>query len=110
MNYISAPTQQGEKAYAALEGSLKKLDCEYIDLYLIHWPGTLGLNHSDPENAKKRSESWKQLVKGVRNGLTRNIGVSNYKIRHLKELLANDFGIKPAVNQVSIYQYLRILN
>lgn len=47
-----------------------------------------------------RDESWKQMTKGVKNGLARNIGVSNYLVRHLKELLANDHGVKPAVNQV----------
>lgn len=98
---ISAPSNQGEKAYAALETSLKKLDCGYIDLYLIHWPGVFGINGSDVDNSKKRDESWKQMVKGVKNGLTKNIGVSNYNVNHLKELLANDHSIKPAVNQVS---------
>ncbi|KAJ8946098.1 hypothetical protein NQ318_010395 [Aromia moschata] len=72
----------------------------YIDLYLIHWPGVYGVNASKTDNSRKRDQSWQQLVKGVKNGLTRNIGVSNYNVRHLKELLANDHGIKPAVNQV----------
>lgn len=99
-NFV-APSDQGEKAYEALETSLKKLDCDYIDLYLIHWPGVHGLNGSHQENSKKRDESWQQMVKGVKNGLTRNIGVSNYNVHHLTELLANNHGIKPAVNQVS---------
>lgn len=94
------PADQGEKAYSALETSLKKLDSGYIDLYLIHWPGVFGVNSSLDENRKRRDESWKQLVKGVKNGLVRNIGVSNYNVKHLKELMANDHGIKPAVNQV----------
>nr|CAH7743725.1 unnamed protein product [Callosobruchus chinensis] len=95
-----APHDQGEKAYQALETSLKNLDCEYLDLYLIHWPGVHGVNSSSEENKKLRQESWKQMVKGVKNGLTRNIGVSNYNVRHMKELLANDGGVKPAANQV----------
>ncbi|KAG5880457.1 hypothetical protein JTB14_028790 [Gonioctena quinquepunctata] len=91
---------QGEKAYQALELSLKNLDCQYIDLYLIHWPGAHGVDPSSSENSKLRNESWKQLVKGKKNGLTRNIGVSNYNVQHLTELLNNDHGVKPAVNQV----------
>ncbi|XP_060520012.1 glyoxal reductase-like [Cylas formicarius] len=95
-----SPNDQGEKAYDALQESLRKLDCGYIDLYLIHWPGAYGVNASKVNNSALRAESWKQMVKGVKDGLTRNIGVSNYLVRHLKELSANDFGIKPAVNQV----------
>ncbi|CAG9816340.1 unnamed protein product [Phaedon cochleariae] len=95
-----SPADHGEKAYQALESSLKNLDSGYIDLYLIHWPASFALNASDPKNAELRDESWKQLVKGVKNGLTKSIGVSNYNVRHLKELLKNDHGIKPVVNQV----------
>lgn len=79
---------------------MKKLDCGYIDLYLIHWPGVFGVNASNAENSRKRAESWKQMIKGVKNGLTRNIGVSNYNVHHLTELLQIGLG-KPAVNQVS---------
>ncbi|KAJ8919628.1 hypothetical protein NQ315_006154 [Exocentrus adspersus] len=95
-----SPDDQGEKAYDALEKSLKNLDCEYIDLYLIHWPGKHGVNASKEENSVARDLSWQHMVKGVKNGLVRNIGVSNYNVRHMKELLGNNHGIKPAVNQV----------
>ncbi|CAG9857323.1 unnamed protein product [Phyllotreta striolata] len=95
-----APSDQGERAYVALERSLRNLDCDYIDLYLIHWPGVQGVRGQERNNSLSRRESWKQLVRGVRTGLTRNIGVSNYNVKHMKELLENDFGVKPAVNQV----------
>lgn len=77
------------------------MDCDYIDLYLIHWPGVYGSNATYAENNKKRDESWQQLVKGVKDELIKDIGVSNYNIGHLKDLLANDHGIKPTLNQVS---------
>lgn len=96
-----APDDQGEGAFESLKESVRKLDCDYVDLYLIHWPGVHGLNASNSNNSRLRDESWKQMTKGVRDGLAKNIGVSNYLVRHLKELLANDHGIKPAVNQVS---------
>ncbi|KAG5880458.1 hypothetical protein JTB14_028791 [Gonioctena quinquepunctata] len=100
-----APSDQGEKAYKALELSLKNLDCEYIDLYLIHWPGANGVNASSSENSKLRNESWKQLVKGKKNGLTRNIGISNYNVGHMTELLNNNHGVKPAVNQIEWHPF-----
>lgn len=96
-----APDDQGERAYEALKESVRKLDVDYVDLYLIHWPGVHGLNASNSNNSRLRDESWELMTKGVRNGLAKNIGVSNYLVRHLKELLAKDHGIKPAVNQVS---------
>lgn len=99
-NIYSAPTDQGESAYSALETSLRKLDSGYIDLYLIHWPRVFGISGSQNQNRIKRDQSWQQMVKGVKNGLTRNVGVSNYNVHHLRELLSNNHGIKPAVNQV----------
>ncbi|XP_050302462.1 glyoxal reductase-like [Anthonomus grandis grandis] len=95
-----SPDDQGAQAYEALKESVKKLDCGYVDLYLIHWPGSHGVNASNTNNSRLRDESWKQMVKGLKEGLAKNIGVSNYLVRHLKELAANNYGIKPAVNQV----------
>ncbi|XP_019867721.1 glyoxal reductase-like [Aethina tumida] len=95
-----SPADQGEKAYEALKESVTNLDCGYLDLYLIHWPGVFGTNSSSSSNLAKRDLSWQMLVKGVKDGLTRNIGVSNYNVRHMNQILKNDHGIKPAVNQV----------
>lgn len=50
---------------------IEKLDCEYIDVYLIHWPGTYGVSSTSPENARLRDISWQQMVKGVENGLVK---------------------------------------
>jgi diketogulonate reductase-like aldo/keto reductase len=77
-----------DTALAAFDRSLSDLALGYIDLYLIHWPV--------PET---RLESWKALEKIFSEGRTRAIGVSNFMIKHLEELLAH-CDEPPAVNQI----------
>jgi diketogulonate reductase-like aldo/keto reductase len=83
-----------QKALAAFEESLNKLGLAYIDLYLIHWP---------VEDSRK--DSWRALEKLLEQGECRAIGVSNYMIHHLEELLDNSSTV-PAVNQVEFSPYL----
>ncbi len=79
---------------AACERSLNKLGLSYIDLYLIHWPVK-----------DLRKETWKAMETLLQEGKCRAIGVSNYMIWHLKELLNNSLTI-PAVDQVEFSPYL----
>ena len=65
-----------DQGIAACEQSLAKLDLDYIDLYLIHWPVD-----------KLRSDSWRALIELRDRGVCRSIGVSNYTIRHLDKML-----------------------
>ncbi len=83
-----------DKALKAFDKSLKNLCLDYIDLYLIHWPGT-----------DKRKEAWKALENIYESGRCRAIGVSNYMIHHLEELLGYA-NIIPAVNQVEFHVFL----
>ena len=83
-----------KKTLKAFDRSLKKLDLEFVDLYLIHWPAT-----------SKRDETWKALEKIYEEGRAKAIGVSNYTIRHLKELLEVS-EVVPAVNQVEFSPFL----
>ena len=83
-----------DKTLKAFERSLKKLDMSYVDLYLIHWPVS-GL----------RNETWKGLEKIYEDGKARSIGVSNFTIRHLNELLEATSTI-PAVNQFEFSPFL----
>ena len=83
-----------ESALRAFEKSRRELGLDYVDLYLIHWP-VPGL----------RQESWKALLKIRDEGLARSIGVSNYTIRHLEELLRAS-PAPPAVNQVEFHPFL----
>ncbi|MDP4104280.1 MAG: aldo/keto reductase [Bacillota bacterium] len=80
----------------AFETSLDKLQLDYLDLYLIHWPG--------PDKYKYR-ETWRALEKLYKDGRVRAIGVSNFQIHHLEDLIAYS-EIKPMVNQVELHPSL----
>jgi diketogulonate reductase-like aldo/keto reductase len=82
------------QAVKACEQSLQRLGLEYLDLYLIHWP-VHGL----------RLASWQALEQLYSQGRVRAIGVSNYTVRHLQELLAYA-RIAPLVNQVEFSPFL----
>lgn len=79
-----------ESTLAAFEESRRKLQLEYIDLYLIHWP------------KDKNVETWRALEKLYKDGAVRAIGVSNFKPHHLEEILAV-CEVAPMVNQVELH-------
>lgn len=78
---------------AAFHASLKKLGLAYIDLYLIHWP------------VPERNETWTIMERLQKEKLVRSIGVSNFTILHLTELMKTST-IMPAVNQVEFNPFL----
>jgi diketogulonate reductase-like aldo/keto reductase len=88
--FITSKLSPADQGYAstkeAVQKSLAKLGTSYIDLYLIHWPGTQKLKPSDAVNKAKRMESWNALEELYQAGLLRAIGVSNYTINHLREM------------------------
>lgn len=83
-----------ETTLQAFETSLNKLGLDYLDLYLIHWPGV-----------DKYKDTWKALEKLYKDGRVRAIGVSNFQIHHLEDLMS-DCEIKPMVNQVEFHPHL----
>lgn len=85
-----------EKAKAAIETSLEKLQLEYLDLYLIHWPNPLALRD---RWAETNAQTWRAMEEAVAAGKIRAIGVSNFRVKHLDALLETA-KIKPVVNQI----------
>lgn len=84
-----------DTALRAYHDSLNRLMLSHVDLYLIHWPVQ-----------DVRRETWRALVTLVKEGSCRAVGVSNYTIRHLEELLNETHGVVPAVNQVELHPFL----
>lgn len=88
--------------FKIVKESLRKLQTDYLDLMLIHWPGIDGLKDNSTDVVKYRHEAWKALSKFKEQGLIKSIGVSNFVIRHLEDLKkASD--VVPAVNQVEFH-------
>jgi methylglyoxal/glyoxal reductase len=83
-----------ESTIAAYETSLKKLGLDYLDLYLIHWPVE-----------GKYKEAWRALETLYKEGKVKAIGVSNFHVHHLEELM-KDAQVKPMVNQVEYHPRL----
>ncbi|KAK1889717.1 putative oxidoreductase [Dissostichus eleginoides] len=99
------PKDQGEGAMEGALRSLAQLDLGYIDLYLIHWPGTQGRVVTDQRNPGNRAESWAALEKLHAQGKLKAIGVSNYTPAHMRELIQS-CKIPPALLQVEFHPRL----
>lgn len=85
---------RAKRTMAAFEESLERLDTDYVDLYLVHWP-VQGFYQ----------ETWQVMEEIYRNGRAKAIGVSNFQIHHLEDIL-KDGEIVPAVNQIEFHPFL----
>ena len=83
-----------ETTIAAYEESLKKLGLDYLDLYLVHWP-----------SEGKYKDTWRALETLYKEKRVRAIGVSNFQIHHLQDVM-KDAEIKPMINQVEYHPRL----
>jgi len=87
--------QGHDEALRAFDASLERLGLEYVDLFLLHWP-----------LAGKRLESWRALERLYEEKRARSIGVSNFLVPHLTELLGKAKHV-PAVNQIELTPFLQ---
>ena len=79
-----------EETKAAFQASLDRLGTDYLDLYLIHWP------------SPKYIETWKAMEELYHEGKIKAIGVSNFQIHHLEDLLAHS-EVVPVINQIETH-------
>ena len=83
-----------DETIAAFHESLKKLQTEYLDLYLIHWP------------SEGYTEKWRAMESLYNDGLIKSIGVSNFEKAHMEKLLASA-KVKPTVDQIETHPYFQ---
>lgn len=88
-----------ENIINACKRTIKNLNCEYLDLYLIHWPASKAV-HDDW--IEINNETWKAFEYLYEQGLVKAIGVCNFKVNQLEELIKNA-KIKPMVNQIEFH-------
>ncbi len=86
--------QRKQRIHEAFEESLDRLGMEYVDLYLIHWP-VKGFYQ----------KTWKKMEEIYKSGKAKAIGVSNFLVHQLEDIL-NDCQVIPAVNQVEFHPFL----
>ncbi|KAJ9622011.1 H/ACA snoRNP pseudouridylase subunit [Taxawa tesnikishii (nom. ined.)] len=100
-----------------LDLSLKALGLDYVDLYLMHWPVPMNPKGNDPKFPKlpdgsrdldkswSYQQTWKEMEKVLKTGKVKAIGVANFSVKFLEELLP-EAEVTPAVNQIENHPYL----
>lgn len=99
---VAAEIKSYEEAKASIDESLKKLDVDYIDLVIIHCPQPWSEFRGAKRYFKENIEVWKALEEAYKEGKVKSIGVSNFLIDDLENIL-NSCEIKPMVNQIHVH-------
>jgi len=106
-----------EDVRPALLQTLKDLQLDYLDLFLIHWPVALKDGHDFPPTKEQQislddcpiASTWTEMEKAVDDGLVRSIGVSNFSAKKLDDLVKDpQTRILPVINQVECHPYLQL--
>jgi alcohol dehydrogenase (NADP+) len=105
-----------EKQYVlpSIQTSLKDLQLDYLDLYLIHWPIALKHDVTFPQKGEEMlsltevplSETWTEMIRLKEMGLARHIGVSNFSTKKLTDIIEKT-GVIPEVNQLELHPFLQ---
>lgn len=93
--FITTKVTGGNDPIEHLEASLKKLNLNYVDLYLIHHPFFRGVE-----------DAWRKMEQLLKTGKVKNIGVSNFGVEDINKVLAVA-ETKPVVNQIEYHPYLQ---
>ena len=96
----------GERAPEAIQESLKRLNTDYVDLLLMHFPGANDALQSPSANRKRREMTWRAMEAAKAQGQAKSLGVANFTRRHLKEMFeyCRD---RPSVLQTEIHPYFQ---
>jgi 2,5-diketo-D-gluconate reductase A len=86
-----------EQARRAFQDSIERLELDFVDLYLIHWP---------VPSQDKYVETWKAFIELREEGVVRSIGVSNFQPDHLRRLI-DETGVTPSVNQIELHPHFQ---